>query len=181
MGSGRGQCSGPTGLEKALGAVGGWGLGSRNRKGPDVPPTPGLRGQGTSSGSPAGFLGLSGQGKCPLLLSCSSGLGGPLPPASPDLPSLPPMPPRTSVAWSGLWRAGDQPGSSAGSPGPSGWGNRPPLLSRSSWRAPPTCLSCSPLCLLPMPPRTHETWRGLWRTGDGSGSPAGFLGSNAYC
>ena len=39
-----------------------WSLGSRNRRGPGVPPTPGLRGQGTSTGSSAGFLGLNEQG-----------------------------------------------------------------------------------------------------------------------
>ena len=59
---------------KGSGGCGGRGLGSRNRRGPGVPPTPGLRGQGTSPGSPAGFLGSSGQGKCLPLLSCSSGL-----------------------------------------------------------------------------------------------------------
>ena len=37
-------------------------------------PTPGFRRQGTSPGSPAGFLGSSGQGKRPCLLSCSSHL-----------------------------------------------------------------------------------------------------------
>ena len=42
------------------------------------------------------------------------GPGGHLPPASPDLPE--PMPPRTHTAWRGLWRAGDQLRSSAGSP-----------------------------------------------------------------
>ena len=84
LGGGRGLCLGPTGLEKALGAVGGWGSGSRNRRGPGVPPTPGLRSQGTSCGS------------------------------------------------------------SAVSPGPSGWGKHPPLLSRLSQRAPPACLSWSP-------------------------------------
>ena len=101
---------------KGPGGCGGWGLGSRNRRGPGVPPTPGLRGKGTSPGSPAGFLGSSGWGRRPPLLSCSSGLGGPLPSASPDLPDFPPMPPRTHAAWRGLWRAGDQLGSSAGSP-----------------------------------------------------------------
>ena len=68
-------------------------LDSRNRRGSGMPPTPGLREWGTSSGNPAGFLGPSGQGKYPPLLSCSSGPGGPLPPASTDLPSLPLMPP----------------------------------------------------------------------------------------
>ena len=47
----------------------GWGLGSRNRRCPGVPPTPSLRGQGTSPGSPGGFLGLSEQSKCLPLLS----------------------------------------------------------------------------------------------------------------
>ena len=136
---------------KGPGGCGGWGLGPRNRRSPGVPPTLPLRGLGTSHGSPAGFLGSSGRGKRPLLLSCSSGLGGPLPPASPDLPGLPPMPPRTHMAWRGLWRAGDEPGSSAGSLGPSGRCSRPSLVSLSSWRAPPACLSCSP-GLPPMPP-----------------------------
>ena len=62
-----------------------------------------------------------------------------LPPASPDLPGLRPMPLRTHAAWRGLWRARDWSGSSAGSPGLSGPGNHPPLLSHSSQRAPP-CL-----------------------------------------
>ena len=57
--------------------MGGWGLGSRNRRGPGVPPTPGLRGQGTSPGSPAGFLGSSGQGNRPLRLSRSSQMAPP--------------------------------------------------------------------------------------------------------
>ena len=90
-----------------------------------MPPTPGLRGQGTSPGSPAGFLGSSRQGK-PLLSFPAPlvwGLGGPLPPASPDLPGLPPMPPRIHAAWRGIWRAGDRPGNSAGSPGRVGGAN----------------------------------------------------------
>ena len=53
------------------------GKGSRNRRFPGVPPTPGLRGRGTSPGSPAGFLGSSGRGKHPPLLSCSSVPEGP--------------------------------------------------------------------------------------------------------
>ena len=133
------------------------------------PPTPGLRGQGTSPGSPAGFLGSSGQGKRPPLLSCSSGLGGPLQSASPGLPDLPPMPPRTHTAWRRLWRAGDRPGSSARSLCPSVLGNRPPLIFRSSRRAPPACLSWSP-----QPPscasRTQAAWMGLWSGGTGLGA-----------
>ena len=58
---------------KGPGGCGVWGLGSRNRRGPGVPPTPGLRGQGTSPRSPAGFLGSSGWGKCPPLLLLQSG------------------------------------------------------------------------------------------------------------
>ena len=56
-----------------------------------MPPTPGLRGQGTSPGIPAGFLVSSGWVNA--LLSSPPILGGPLLPASLDLPSLPPMPP----------------------------------------------------------------------------------------
>ena len=70
---GEGLCLGPTGLEKALGTVWvGVGLRLKEQKGPRRPPTSGLIGQGTSPGSPAGFLGLSGQGNCTPLLSCSS-------------------------------------------------------------------------------------------------------------
>ena len=78
---------------KVPGSCGGWSLGSRNRRGPVLSPIPGLRGQGSSPGSPAGFLGSSGWGKCPPHFSSSPGLGGTLPPASPDLPGLPLMPP----------------------------------------------------------------------------------------
>ena len=85
FGQWEGLCLGPTGLEKALGAGG--------RRDPGVSPTSGLRGRRTSPGSTASFLDSSGWGKCPPLLSCSSGPGGPLPSASPDLPSLPHMPP----------------------------------------------------------------------------------------
>ena len=115
-------------------------LGSRNRRGPGVPPTPGLRGQDTSPGSPAGFLGLSEWSKCPPLLSCSSSLGAPLLPASPDLPGLPPMP--RGPTWPGWgFVAGVPPWELSRLPGLSGPGDRPPLLSRSSRRVPPTCLS----------------------------------------
>ena len=128
---------------KGPGGCGGCGLGSRNRRGPGVPPTLGLRRQGTSPGSPAGFLGSSGWGKRPPLLSCFWGLGGPLPPASPDLPGLPPRPPGP------MW-AEERKGGLEGRgptrelsrlPSPSGPGDRPSLLSRSSQRVPPTCLS----------------------------------------
>ena len=117
LGGGRDQCSGPTRLEKALGAVG-------NRTGLGMPPTPGLRGQGTSPGSTAGSPGPSGQVKRPPLLSLPAWL---LQPASPDLPSLPPMPP--GPTWPGWGLEGGGTGS-AGSRGLSGRGNRPPLLSR---------------------------------------------------
>ena len=61
----------------------------------------GLGERGTRPGSPAGFPGPSGRGKCPHLLSCSSGLGGPLPPASPVLPWPPFYAPRAHVAQGG--------------------------------------------------------------------------------
>ena len=86
---------------KGPGGCGGWGLGSRSRRGPGLPPIPGLIGQGTSPGSPAGFLVSGGWGSHPPLLSCPYIPGGPLLPTSPDVPSLPPMPPGTHVAWGG--------------------------------------------------------------------------------
>ena len=100
---------------KGPGGCGGRGLGSRNRRGPGVPPTPGLRGQGTSPGSPAAFLGSSGGRQTPSspLLLLQSGR------APPAYLSCPPQPPSyarwTHAAWRGLWRAGHRPGSSAGS------------------------------------------------------------------
>ena len=90
--------------------------------------------------SSAGSLGPSGWGSCPLLLSSS----GRAPPVclswSSWPPSYAPKDPR-SLEEVGPWRAGDQPGSSAGSPCPGGWGSCPRLLSRSPWMAPLACLS----------------------------------------
>ena len=74
----------PQGWKRPCG-IGGWGLGSRNRRGPGMSPTPRLRGQGTSPGSPGGFLDSNGWGKHPPLLSCSSGLG------SGRAPQVPPI------------------------------------------------------------------------------------------
>ena len=110
-------------------------------------PTLGLRAWGTSPGSPAGFLGLSGWGKCPPLLSCSPGPGGPLLPVSPILPSASFLWPQDQCGRSGVGgpcRAGDWPGSSAASLGLNAPGDHPPLLSCSSQRVPPACLSWSP-------------------------------------
>ena len=72
---------------KGPGGCGQWGLGPRSRRGSGCPP-PWSQRAGDSPRSPAGFLGSSAQGRYPPLLSCSSGLGGPLPPASPDLSCL---------------------------------------------------------------------------------------------
>ena len=94
------------------------------------------------------------------------GLRWPLLPASPDPPaSL--LCPQDQCNLEGPWRVGDQPGSSAGSPCPSGWGSHPPLLSCSSLRAPLACLSCSPLSLPPMPPGPRRPGWGF-----GWGEPA---------
>ena len=55
-----------------------------------------------------------------------------------------PMPPRPMwLGEGGPWGVEEQPGNSAGSPCPSEWGKCPPLLSCSSWRAPPAYLSWS--------------------------------------
>ena len=95
---------------KGPGDCGRWDLGSRNIRGPGVTPTPGLRGQGTSPGSPAGFLGLSGQGKHPPLLSFSYSLwSGKAPPtclsSSPQPPSYAP---RTNAAGREGWALVDR-------------------------------------------------------------------------
>ena len=71
---------------KGPGGCGGQGLGSRNRRGPGVPPNPGLRGWGASPGSPAGSPCPSGWGDCPLLLSRTSWR------APPTCPSWSPQP-----------------------------------------------------------------------------------------
>ena len=75
---------------------GGWGLGSTEQL-----PTPGLRGQGTSPGSPAGFLGSSGWGKRPPFLSCSSSPEGPSHLPLLFSPRPPSYAPRTNVAGGG--------------------------------------------------------------------------------
>ena len=138
------------------------GLMLKEQKGPRRAPHPWPQRAGDLTWEPSRLPGLRQVGQMPSspLLSCPSDLGGSLLPVSPDLPGLPPTPPRTHTAWRGLWRAGDQPGSSAGSLCPSGWGQSPstPLLFLPE---DPSCyVSCSPLGLLPMLPRTHETWRG---------------------
>ena len=102
-----------------------------------MPSTPGLyQRAGDLTWEPSRLPGLEWAG-ANTLLSCFSGPRGPLLPASPDLPGLPPTPPMTQMAWRGLWRAGDWPASSAGSLGPSGWGNCPLLLYCSP--QPPSC------------------------------------------
>ena len=122
---------------KGPGGCGGWGLGSTEQKGPRRAPHPWSQRAGHSPGSPAGFLGSSGWGKHPRLLSCSSSSGGPFPRASPVLPWPPSYAPRTHAACRGLWRTGYQPGNSAVSPARVGRANalcsspvplgRPPL------------------------------------------------------
>ena len=122
MGGGQGLCLGPTGLAKALGAVGNWGLGSRNRRGTGVPPHTWSQRVGDLTWEPSRLPGLEWVRQTvssPLLLLLSwralPVLEGPsrLPLLFSPRPSS--YAPRTHVAWRGLWRAGDWPGSSAGS------------------------------------------------------------------
>ena len=103
-----------------------------------MPPASGLQGVGTPPGSPAGFLGLSGQSKCPPFLSCSSSPWGPLPPASRDLLSLPPMPPGPTQPRGDLWGCRTQPES---------WADFPRRLSRGN--AAPTPPQSEPLRVTP--------------------------------
>ena len=74
------------------------------------------------------------------LCSSPSPPGGPLPPASPDPPSLPPMPPGP-MCLDGVLEGGGLAWELSRLPGPSGPGDRPLLLSSTSQRVPPTCLS----------------------------------------
>ena len=126
---------------KRPGGCWGWGLGSIEQKGSRHALHPWSQGLGDLTWEPSRFPGPSGWGKRPPLLSCSSRRVPPLPLLfSPRSPSYAP---RTNVPMGRgrLWRAGDWPGSSAVSPGLSGWGNYPLPLSSSSPRARPTCLS----------------------------------------
>ena len=84
LGSGRGQCSGPTGLEKALGVVGGGGLGSRNRRDPGVPPTTVSEGWGPHLG--AQQVSWAQVGRANALSSSSAPSRGTFLLAFPDLP-----------------------------------------------------------------------------------------------
>ena len=116
-----------------------WGVGLRlkEQEGSRRAPHPWSQRTGDLTWEPSRLPGLEyiGQTPSPPLLSCSSSLGGPLPPASPDLPSLLPMPPRTHTAWRGLWEQGDW-------PVPKWTGQSPsaPLLLFPEG-APPACLS----------------------------------------
>ena len=125
---------------KGPGVCGGWGLDSRNGRGPGVPPTPGLRGRRTSPGSPAGFLGSSGWGKALFSSPALEVWDGPshLPLLISPASLLCPQDPRSLDG--ALWRRGAGLGAQQ-APGLSAPGNRPPLLSSSSQRVPPACLS----------------------------------------
>ena len=122
---------------KGLGGCGGCGLGSRSRRGPGMPPTAGLRGQGTSPGSSAGFLDSSGQGNHLLLLFRSSQRVPPICLSYSPL-SLPPMFPGPMWPGGGFGVQGEQAWELTRLPGPSGPGYRPLLLSLSSRRPLPS-------------------------------------------
>ena len=99
---------------KGPGGCGGWGLGSRNRRGPVVPPTPGLRGQGHLTWEPSRLPGLKWVGltpSSPLLL---------LPEGPSRLPLLISLTsvlcPQDPRGLEGALGRGYQPGNSAGSP-----------------------------------------------------------------
>ena len=125
----------------------GWGLGSRNRRGPRCALHPWSQRAGDLTWAPSRLPGFEWAGQMPSSPAPPVwGLGGPLPPASPAWSSGPPSyAPRTNAGRGGQkggpWRAGEWPGSSIGSPCPSGRGNCPLFLSHSSPRAPPACLS----------------------------------------
>ena len=115
---------------KGPGSHGGRGLGSRNRRGPGVPPSPGLRKRGPHLGAQQASWARVG--------GANALLSSPAPPVWEGLSCLPLLfsawppscAPRTHATWRGLWRAADGLGAQQ-APRPSGPGHRPPLLSRS--------------------------------------------------
>ena len=142
LGGGWSQCSGPTGLEKALGL---WGVGLRLRqqKEPRGSPYPWSQRAGDLTWEPSRLPGLEWVGKrpsSPLLLLQS---GRPPPTCLSQSPWSPSYAPRTHMAWMGLWSAGHWPGSSAGSAAQVGRAIAS-CFSSTLPRVPPTCLSWSP-------------------------------------
>ena len=96
-----------------------------------------------SEGSPEGFLGSSGWGKLPSspLLLLQSGVWEGLShlPLLISLASL--LCPQDPWSLDGALEGGKVAWEFSSLPGPSGPGSDPLLLSHSSWRVPPTCLS----------------------------------------
>ena len=78
-----------------------WGLGSKEQKGPRCASCLCSQRAGEPIWEPSRLLGLKWAGKCPPLLSCYSGPGGPLLLASPALPWPPSYAPRTHTAQRG--------------------------------------------------------------------------------
>ena len=109
---------------KGPGGCRGWGSGSRNRRGPDVPPAPGLIGRGTPPGSPAAFLGLSGWGKHPCSFPAPLVLESHLSPASAVLSWPPSYVPRINPARRGPLRVQDPVRELGKLPRPIGQGKR---------------------------------------------------------
>ena len=135
LGGGWGQCSGPTGLEKALGPC---------------PSALVSEGRGPHLGAqqaPRARVGGT------ITLCSPTPPGGPLLPASPDLPSATFLCPQHPRDLEGAWRAGDRPGSSADALGLSGLGNHP-LSSPASPTGPLPPASPD----LPSPRGAHLVW-----------------------
>ena len=141
LGGGWGLCLGPTGLEKALGGVGG-GLRLNITEGAQVLLLPLV----SEGGGP--HLGAQQDSQAPVggaNALCSSGPGGPLLPA-PALPQPPPMPPGPMWwVWGRLpWRAGYPAWELSRFPPAAEWAwpmTSAPLPLLRSRRPPPTCLS----------------------------------------
>ena len=113
-----------------------------------MPFTPFLRGWGTSSGGPAGFLGSSGWGQCLHHLSCFSCfscfscLGGPLPAASPVLPLASFLCPQDQCSrrWGGVCLGGQGTGLELSRlPVPEWMGQMPSSPAPPRGPLPPTC------------------------------------------
>ena len=154
---------------KGHGVCGGWGLGSRNRRGPGVPPTPGLRGQETSPGRQQASWARVGRANALLSSPAPPVWEGPSCLTLLISPQSPSNAPKDTCGLEGVWRAGDWPGSSAVSLGQVG---RAIALCSSpappGWLLQPASPDLPSLLLMPLDPHSMDGALEGWGTSLGA-------------
>ena len=158
---------------KYPGAYGGWSLGSKNRRGPGVPPPLVSVGGGPHLGPQQASWARVGGAK-DLLSSLFLHPRGPLPPASPVLPSASSLCFQDQCIWGGegSWRAGEL----SRHPGPEEAGqtpSSPPLLLPPGGPLLPVSLELPSASFLCPQDKCTQGKRVSWMTGDWPGSSAG--------